>query len=142
MPSKLTQAARDDIELQLEAGTRVDIIANTFHISQSQVYKMRDNMRHFGRVAPDPAAFQVQGRPRLVTAEAREGVLDFLLDHGKLAYIDEVKFYLKDEWDIVVSPQTAHRLIRSLEMTKKAVSLTCLTGRLRELNLLMFWLTG
>jgi hypothetical protein len=33
MPSKLTQAARDNIELQLKAGTRVDIIANSFRIS-------------------------------------------------------------------------------------------------------------
>jgi hypothetical protein len=28
---------------------------------------MRENLRHFGRVAPDPAEFQVQGRPRLIT---------------------------------------------------------------------------
>jgi hypothetical protein len=47
--------------------------------------------------ASHSAQFQVQGRPRLVTPEARDGVLDFLLDNGKLAYIDEVKFYLKDK---------------------------------------------
>jgi hypothetical protein len=57
---------------------------------------MRENLHTFGCVAPDPAQFQVQGRPRLVTPEAREGVLDFLLENGKLAYIDEVKFYLED----------------------------------------------
>jgi hypothetical protein len=44
----------------------------------------------------------VQGRPHLVTPEAREGVLDFLLENGKLTYINEVKFYLKDEWGIEV----------------------------------------
>jgi hypothetical protein len=53
----------------------------------------------------------VQGRPRLVTPEAREGVLKFLLKNRKLAYIDEVKFYLKEEWAIKVSPKTAHCLI-------------------------------
>jgi hypothetical protein len=57
MPSKLTQAAREDIELQLQSGTRVDIIANSFRISLSQVYKMRENLRVFGCVAPDPAQF-------------------------------------------------------------------------------------
>ena len=122
MPSKLTQAARDDIQLQLEAGTLVDIIANAYRISERQVYKMRENLHLFGTVAPDPAQFQVQGRPRLVTPEAREGVLDFLLENGKLAYIDEVKFYLEEEWGIKVSPKTAHRVIESLEMTKKVVS--------------------
>jgi hypothetical protein len=39
----------------------------------------------------------VQGRPRLITPEAREGVLDFLLENGKLANTDKVQFYLKDE---------------------------------------------
>jgi transposase len=83
---------------------------------------MRENIRMFGCVAPDPAQFQVQGRPRLVTPEAREGVLEFLLDNGKLAYIDEVKYYLEEEWGIEVSLMTAQRLIKSLEMTKKVVS--------------------
>jgi hypothetical protein len=57
---------------------------------------MRENLRTFGEVAPAPAQFQVQGRPRLITPEAREGVLDFLLKN-KLAYVDEVQFYLKSE---------------------------------------------
>jgi hypothetical protein len=54
MPSKLTQAARDDIELQLKAGTRPDIIANAYRISERQVYKMRENLDILGEVAPDP----------------------------------------------------------------------------------------
>jgi hypothetical protein len=57
MRLKLTQAARDKIRLQLEAGTRVDIKANTFRISESQLYKMRENLRYFGRLAPDPTEF-------------------------------------------------------------------------------------
>ncbi len=122
MPSKLTAAARNDIQLQLEAGTAVALVAEAFRITGTQVYKMRANLKAFGTVAPDPAEFQVQGRPSLVSSEARDGVLDFLLDNGKLAYIDEVKFYLEDAWDIVVSPKTAHRLIKSLQMTKKVVS--------------------
>lgn len=122
MPSKLTKAARDDIQLQLQSGTRVDIIAHAYRISEAQVYKMRSNLNTFGDVAPDPAQFQVQGRPRLITPDAREGVLDFLLENGKLAYIDEVKFYLEEEWDIHVSVMTVQRLIKSLQMTKKVVS--------------------
>jgi hypothetical protein len=34
MPLKLTQVARDDIQLQLEAGTRPDIIASVYRISE------------------------------------------------------------------------------------------------------------
>ena len=36
-----------------------------FRMTEAQVYKMRANLRLFGEVAPDPAQFQVQGRPRL-----------------------------------------------------------------------------
>ena len=34
MPAKLSQAARDDIELQLRSGTRVDIIATAFRVTE------------------------------------------------------------------------------------------------------------
>jgi hypothetical protein len=44
----------------------------------------------------------VQGRPRKVTPEARKAVLNFLLENGKLAYINEVKFFLKDEYNIKI----------------------------------------
>ena len=83
---------------------------------------MRENIRHFGSITPNPAEFQVQGRPRLITPEAREAVLDFLLENGKLAYIDEVRFFLEDEWDIKASWETVRSVIKSLEMTKKVVS--------------------
>lgn len=59
MPSKLTQQARDDIQLQLKAKTRIDIITSTYRISNAQVYKMRDNLRAFRTIIPDPAQFQV-----------------------------------------------------------------------------------
>jgi len=58
---------------------------------------MRENLRIFGCMAPDPAQFQVQDRPHLITPEARKGVLDFLLENGKLVYINEVRFYLLEE---------------------------------------------
>ena len=50
MPAKLTKAARDDIQLQLEAGTRVNVITSAFRITEAQVYKMRVNLRSFGEV--------------------------------------------------------------------------------------------
>jgi hypothetical protein len=59
MPSKLTKAARDNIELQLQSGTRPDVIASAYRISERQVYKMWENLHIFGCVAPDPAHFQV-----------------------------------------------------------------------------------
>jgi hypothetical protein len=58
---------------------------------------MRKNIRYFGSIAPNPIEFQIQDRPRLITPEARETVLDFLLKNGKIAYINKVRFFLEDE---------------------------------------------
>jgi transposase len=122
MPAKLSQAAREDIELQLRSGTRVDVIATAFRVSERQVYKMRENLHHFDSVAPNPAEFQVQGRPRLATPEVEEAVLDFLLENGKLAYIDEVKFFIEEEFGIEMGWETVRKLVKDLKMTKKVVS--------------------
>jgi hypothetical protein len=56
---------------------------------------MRENLRYFGYITPDPAEFQVQDRPRVITLEAREAVLDFLFKNGKIAYINKVRFFFK-----------------------------------------------
>jgi hypothetical protein len=90
------------------------------------VYKIWENLHIFNYIAPDLTQFQVQGRPRLVTPKAREDVLDFLLKNGKLTYINEVKFYLKDEWGIKVLVIMAQRLIKNLNMTKKVISYSVL----------------
>jgi hypothetical protein len=88
MLSKLTQAAPDDIQLQLEAGTRPNTIVNVYRISERQVYKMRENLKIFIYVVSDPAQFQVQSRPRLITPNAREGAAG----RSEPAYLTTVRY--------------------------------------------------
>jgi hypothetical protein len=66
------------------------------------MYKMRENLEVFGEIIPNSAQFQMQGRPRKITPKARDGVLDFLLENGKLAYIDKVRLFLEEEYNIEV----------------------------------------
>jgi transposase len=78
------------------------------------MYKMRENLQAFGEVTPNPAQFQMQGRPRKVTPKTRKAVLDFLFENDKLTYINEVKFFLKDEYDIKIRWEFIRRLIKGL----------------------------
>jgi transposase len=123
MPSKLTDTAREEVRLLLESDTPAKKIASALKISLSQVYRMRGNLEAFGTVAPSVGSYMVQGRPRLVNEEATQGVLEFLLEHGKQAYIDEVVIFLREEFDIEVSQETARTVIKDLAMTKKKVSI-------------------
>jgi transposase len=68
----------------------------------------------------------VIGRPRKITAEALEGLLDWLLDNGddkKLAYLDEMVHFLDMEYGIEVSKQTVSRALSVNDITRKAVSI-------------------
>jgi hypothetical protein len=63
---------------------------------------MRKNLHHFDSIAPNLTEFQIQGRPRLAMPEVKKAVLDFLLENGKLAYINEVKFFIEKKFDIKI----------------------------------------
>ncbi len=81
---------------------------------------MREHLRHFDSVAPNTAKFQVQGRPRLVTPEVKEAVLDFLLENGKLVYIDEVKFFVEEEFGIEIGWETVRKLVKDLKIVARS----------------------
>lgn len=81
---------------------------------------MREHLRHFDSVASNPAKFQVQGRPRLVTPEVKEAVLEFLLENGKLVYIDEVKFFVEEEFGIEIGWETVRKLVKDLKIVARS----------------------
>ena len=121
MPHALTARARAEIELQLGLGTDYKQIARSFNISLPQVYKMRSNLKYFGSVWVDPKQFVKPGRPKILTREHEEAVVDFLLEN-KQAYLDEVVTFLEEEFDVSPSLNTVSRLLRRLKITAKKVS--------------------
>jgi len=65
------------------------------------------------------------GRPKKITAEALEGLLDWLFDNDsdkQLAYLDEMVIFLQKEYDIRVSLSTVSRALKSNSISLKVVS--------------------
>jgi transposase len=125
---RLDQQSRDEIALLLATGVETREIARTFRCSSATVYRYGQNIQLFGQVLPEPVS--AIGRPRKITYEARQGLIDWLLDNGddkKLSYLDEMVVFLKEEYDIWVSKSTVWRLLSELKITCKAVS-TSLTS--------------
>jgi len=72
----LTERAREDIQLEIQCGRTAIDVTSRFNISENQYYKMKRNLRNFGAVQPDPKEFSLQGRPKKLTREQEEGMVD------------------------------------------------------------------
>ncbi len=126
---RLSKANADEMALLLTTDVEPREIAHRFRCHCSTVYRIQQNIDTFGEARPAPVA--QLGRPRKITPEALEGLLDWLLDNSsdsKLAYLDEMAAFLDEEYDIEVSKSTVSRALAKEKITQKAVSTisTCL----------------
>jgi hypothetical protein len=76
MPPKYSDSVRNTIETCLRAGVEPLQIASEVRVSHQWVYQLRQTLDAFDTVSPPRLG--VQGHPRKITAEAEEGLLDFL----------------------------------------------------------------
>jgi transposase len=124
---RFSRAAVENIALLLATDVEPREIAETYRCHASTISRIKQNVAIFGD--PQPAPVSVQGRPRKITVEALEGLLDWVLENGeehKTAYLDEMRYFLEDEYDIEVSKQTISRVLRENDITRKAVSIVAL----------------
>jgi transposase len=84
------------------------------------VQRLARRLKDFGTVAPEP--LYKQGRPRAITAEAQEGIMEFLIEYNKQATIKEVRIFIKEEYNVKASKATVSRAIRQAGLTRKVVS--------------------
>jgi hypothetical protein len=97
---KYADSVRQTVETCLRAGVNVVQIAKEVHISHQWVSSLRQNLDAFDTVSPPPLS--VQGRPRKITHDAEEGILDFL-KQNPTAYQDEIAELLLIEYGIQAS---------------------------------------
>ena len=111
MPPRYNDSVRNTIETCLRAGVEPLQIASEVRVSHQWVYQLRQTLNAFDTVSPPHLG--VQGRPRKVTAEAEQDLLDFL-DDNPSAYQDEIVEFLLSEFGISVSVSTVCRLLKNL----------------------------
>jgi transposase len=78
---RLDLSVHQAIGALLQAGASPAELARLYHCHPATVYRYRADLDLDGDVAPPPPS--VQGRPRKITYEAREGMLDWLLENGE-----------------------------------------------------------
>lgn len=124
MPSrrKLAVAVTQKIEDYLRAGLDVQEVRTALNnkVSVRHVQRLTRRLKDFGTVSPEPLCRQ--GRPRVITPEAQEGIVEFLLECDKQATIEEVRLFLEEEYDIQTSRTAICRAIQRAQITRKAVS--------------------
>jgi transposase len=121
---RFSKAAADNMALLLASDVKPREIAQSYRCHAATVYRIKKNVDLFGEARPAPLA--VTGRPRKITAEVLEGLLDWVLnnrDDKKLSYINKMIHFLDEEYDIDVSRQTVSRALSANDITKKAVSI-------------------
>ena len=121
---RFSKAAAENMALLLATDVDPKEIASIFRCHAATVYRIKQNVKLFGD--PQPAPISVQGRPRKITAEALEGLLDWVLNNEeehKTAYLNEMYHFLDKEYNIEVSKQTVSQALAANDITRKAVSM-------------------
>src|SRR6266480_2605531 len=114
MPPKYSDSVRNTIETCLRTGVEPLQIASEVRVSHQSVYQLRQTLDAFDTVSPFHLG--VQGRPRKITVEAEQSLLDFLDDNPSV-YQDEMIKFLFSEFDISITQLTIFRLLKNLNQT-------------------------
>jgi transposase len=92
-------------------------IANTVGCSSRGVRRIKQNLHFYGKTkAPSNGV----GRPRSVTPPMLDALCEHLLEKPGL-YLDEMKLFLWDEFEVFVSTFSIRRALKSIGWTKKTI---------------------
>jgi transposase len=119
---RIARKSREEMALLVRAGASPAEIANTFHCHLSTAYNYRQNHRAFRDSLPGPVS--VQGRPRKMTREMQEGLVDWLLENAEdtqLSYREEMRHFIEEEYGIQVSVSTIGRMLKEAKISYKKV---------------------
>ena len=99
MPPKYSDSVYHTVETCLRAGVEPLQIASEIRISNEWVYQLQQVLDAFGTISPPHLG--IQGRPRKVTAEAEQDLLNFL-NNNLFAYQNKITEFLLSKFNISI----------------------------------------
>jgi transposase len=118
MTPPLSHTMRETITLRFVRGDANKVISEVTGVSLRQVQQMKRNWTHFGEViAPQ---LTIGHRPRKLNGFHELELLKYL-EQRPHAYIDEMCWFLWDEFEISVSEVTVGRALKRLGWNRKKV---------------------
>ena len=118
MPLSLPDDLRTEIESYFIRRETTKWIRQATGVCVAQVNKMRKNWELYSlTIAPK---HEQQGRPRHITAAMEEDLLGYL-EQRPTAYLDEMAWFIFDEYDVEVTPRTISNCLHRMGWTRKKV---------------------
>lgn len=114
----LSEEQKERIAAHLNQGLSPDSIAGIEHVSAQTIRKIRSHLRTYGQhTAPRVSKL---GRPTWLTAPIRAGLAAYL-EARPWAYLDEMEYYLFDDWGIIVNKPTISRALKTMHISHKVL---------------------
>lgn len=116
MVPPLSHNVKATVHFHLERGDSNKFIEDATRLSGRQICRMRSNWEHFGGVVRPKLS--IGNRPRILSQYHNKQLLSYL-EQQPTAYLDEMCWFLFDEFDISVSKSTVCRALQRLSWTRK-----------------------
>lgn len=114
----LSDEQKELIAAHLNQGLSPDSIARIEHVSAQTIRKIRSYLCTYGHhTAPHISKL---GRSTKLTAPIRAGLAAYL-EARPWTYLDEMKYYLFDDWGIVVDKSTISRALKTMHISHKVL---------------------
>ena len=117
MPAPVPEPIRGLIQYEFELGYSNDsILAGPYRVSRRTLQSMRATWRRYGTVFIPSES--IGGCPRVMSDLHEQELLRYL-DQRPMAYLDEMAYFLLDEYELAVSETTVWRTLRRLGWSRK-----------------------
>jgi hypothetical protein len=102
------------IKMLLKCNIPFQTIAADERRPLSQIYRKKALLKFFNIINPTPLIGS--GRPRSLTVEKEDAVMDFLNAYST-AFLDEIQAFMTDEFDIEISYNIINRILKRIKLT-------------------------
>lgn len=118
MPPPLSDEVREEIAEYFIKREDISFIHTVTTVSVTQINRMRRYWENLGEVTPPKHVDQ--GRSAILARDVVDDLL-FFLSQRPNAYLDEMRWFIWDEYDIEVSETTIWRALQKRNWTRKNV---------------------